>query len=89
MKNNPRSVAQFMLAELEKEGELYQETIVEQIVNQFGNEFTYENEDGNLAIDKRVLKEFRQLTEDSVIWERSERMWRKRTRYDVPGRQQD
>jgi hypothetical protein len=37
----------------------------------FGDQFTYDNDNdnGNLAIARSVLKEFRQLTPDA-IWER-------------------
>jgi hypothetical protein len=33
----------------------------------------YENENGNLAINRQVLKEFRKLTEKTVVWERGVR----------------
>ena len=60
-----------------------------EIARRFGEEFTYHNENGNLAIDRRVLKAFRKLTGDSVVWERGERLWRRREGYDQVGRQQD
>jgi hypothetical protein len=56
-------------------------------MDRFGEEFVYENENGNYGIDKKVLKAFRDLTEKSVVWERGSRMWRKREKYDGPGRQ--
>lgn len=37
--------------------------IVWKIQERFGQEFIHENENGNLAIGKDVLKEFRKLTE--------------------------
>lgn len=55
---------------------------------QFGEEFVYINENGNLAIDRRVLKQFRALTGDDVVWDRTEFMWRKRETHDEPGREQ-
>ncbi|EPL7296504.1 DUF6953 family protein [Klebsiella pneumoniae] len=47
------------------------------------------NANGNLSIDKKVLAKFRKLTNDTVIWDRGEKAWRKRQGYDAPGRQQD
>ena len=83
-----REIAQWMVDQLEIRSELYQEDAVHEIAHMFGEEFTYENENGNAAIDKTVLKEFKKLTGDSVIWEHGQRMWRKRHDYDEPGRMQ-
>lgn len=74
-------VAQFMAGELAARGSLYQEDVVYQIERRFGSEFTYTNENGNQAISRRVLTEFRKLTPDAV-WERGSRMWRQREPYD-------
>lgn len=78
-----------MIEELERVSFLHQETVVFDIASKFGEEFTYINENGNQAIRRDVLAAFRRLSGDSVIWERGERMWRKRQGYDLPGRQQD
>jgi len=40
-------VAQWMLAELEKSGCLYQEDAVDKIKSKFDGEFVYENDNGN------------------------------------------
>ncbi|EFV3691341.1 hypothetical protein E3025_003814 [Salmonella enterica] len=82
-------VAQWMKSELDNKNWLYQETVVYQIKKQFGDDFVYLNDNGNLSIDKKVLAKFRKLTSDTVIWERGEKAWRKRQSYDAPGRQQD
>jgi hypothetical protein len=74
-----------MAAELDRETYLYQEAVVWVIEQKFGRDFVYENEAGNLAISKKVLAEFRKLT-PNVVWERGERLWRKRERYDPAGR---
>ena len=84
----PATVARWMLDELKREKILYQEVVVDEIATKFGEEFTYDNENGNLAIDKRVLKEFRKLTEGTVVWERSERLWRFRESADEPNKRQ-
>jgi len=66
---------------------LDQQDAVSMIRTEFGEEFLYENANGNLAIDKRVLAEFRRLTKDTVVWEKSG-YWRKRTPRDPVGRRQ-
>ena len=85
----PESVAAWMLSRIEQAGDLYQDDAVSQISDQFGDQFTHENENGNLGIAKPVLAAFRKLTGDEVVWERGERRWRKREASDDPGRQQE
>lgn len=82
-------VACWMVEQLREQRYLYQETVVYEIAEKFGSEFVYDNANGNLAIGKRVLAEFRKLTEHDVVWERGDRMWRYREAYDAPGRQSD
>ncbi len=84
-----QEVAQYMLDRLNETKYLYQEQVVWEIKKKFGDDFVYTNANGNFAIAKPVLKVFRQLTGENVIWERGERMWRKRVGYDKSGRQQD
>jgi predicted phage-related endonuclease len=78
-----------MLAELGRDGTLYQEVAASEIEKRFGQDFTPTNENGNLSIRRDVLAAFRKLTDETVVWERDERMWRKREGFDSPGRQQD
>lgn len=80
-------VAAWMADQLRKQRYIYQEDIVWKIKAKFGGQFVYENENGNYAIDRGVLKEFRKLTPDAV-WERGSRMWRQRESYDEPGKRQ-
>lgn len=75
-------VAQWMLDKIIKKRELYQEEIVYQIEEKFGSKFVYDNEAGNLAISREVLKEFRKLTEKTVVWSRIELCWRIRSADD-------
>ena len=82
------AVAQWMLAQVESDGDLYQDDAASRIEEEFGQEFIYENENGNPAISKLVLQVFQKISEETVVWERGERMWRKRESYDDPGRQQ-
>jgi DNA-binding IclR family transcriptional regulator len=82
----PEDIARWMLDELEKAGYLYQWEAVYQIQSRFGVDFTYLNESGNFAIDRRVLRAFHNLTEDTVVWRRTEGCWVKRGPHDPPGR---
>jgi len=79
-------VAEWMLAEFKKRNELYQEDAVYEIEKRFGNDFVYENESGNTVIDKKVLKEFRKLTEGMLMWEPGDRYWRLREKGDPVGK---
>lgn len=76
-----------MLGELEAKGYLDQEHAVREMEIRFGEEFVYLNDNGNPAIDRRVLAAFRTLTEGEVVWDRSSFVWRKREAWDPPGRQ--
>lgn len=82
-----KEVAEWMAEQFKGDYYLYQETVVYEIADKFGKQF-YDNENGNLAIRKDVLSAFRELTKDTVIWEREERRWRMREPGDDPGRQQ-
>lgn len=79
-------IAEWMLKRLEKNGHLYQNEIVEDILHKFGKEYTHENDNGNLAIHKDVLSAFRNITEKEVVWERGEKMWRFRQSSDTPNK---
>jgi hypothetical protein len=85
----PEVIARWMLEQLDQGRQLYQADAVRGIAERFGQEFTYENENGNPAIDRRILKAFRQLTGDTVVWDRWDFSWRKRTAADGPRRKQE
>jgi hypothetical protein len=68
---------------------LYQETIVRKIMNECVREHVYKNANGNWAISKEVLKEFRLLSEDDFVWECGDRAWRRKRPTDKPGRAVD
>lgn len=53
----PREIAEWMLAEFEKTGRLFQDDAVKGIIARFGVEHTYTNANGNPAINKDILKE--------------------------------
>ena len=87
-KTTAEDVAAWMLKELRRENILHQEEAVDEIEERFGEEFTYENANGNPTICKPVLDAFRKLTGDEVVWSRSDRYWRPREKGDLPDRQQ-
>ena len=62
-----RDVAKWMLTELHEHDFLDQESTVYKIRKQFGSDFLYVNANGNHAIDKAVLKAFRDMTGDVVV----------------------
>lgn len=84
----PREVAEFMLASQGDKKWLDQEVIVTKIRKECGEEHTYKNANGNWAISKQVLAEFRKLTAHTHVWERGDRAWRLRTDRDVAGKRQ-
>jgi hypothetical protein len=81
-------VARWMLDELDRTGSLLQADAAAGIEREFGPSFIYENENGNPAIDPHVLREFRELAEDDVVWDRWAYKWRRREPGDAPGRKQ-
>ena len=89
MNHTAATVAAWMMAQIHEHGELHQDEAASDIVERFGVEFVPENQAGNLSIRRDVLAVFRQLSRDSVVWMRGERLWRKREFGDAGGRQQD
>lgn len=77
-----------MDAEVRRTGNLEQDYAADKIVELFGEEFTYENDNGNTVIGRIVLKAFNSLNPNDVVWSRRERAWRLRGEFDEPGRQQ-
>jgi hypothetical protein len=77
-------VAAFMLQRLNEDATLYQDVVVSEIQDEFGEAFVYTNDNGNLAIDRKVLAEFRKLTDGKVVWNRGERFWRVKESFDNP-----
>jgi len=71
-----KQVANYMLNELTTNGVLYQNEIVYIIADKFGEEFVYNNERGNLAIEKKVLDIFKKIRPKEIVWDQRERCWR-------------
>nr|WP_298167086.1 hypothetical protein [uncultured Pseudomonas sp.] len=82
----PDSIAHWMLAQLEREMCIYQDDVVDYLVNAGRDDLLTENSDGNLVIGKAVLAAFRKLTETTVVWVKPDRYWRFRVPEDEPGR---
>lgn len=87
--NDVSSVAKWMANQIEEHGELSQEDAKWEIERQFGDDFLHQNNSGNWVINPQVLKAFRRLTEQTVVWEKRERLWRRRAAEDAPGRIQE
>lgn len=72
-------VGKWLYDEIMQGGWVYQGNVVYEILDKFGYDFVYSNENGNLAISKTVLKEFnklkKQLSTGEIVWDRSERAW--------------
>lgn len=91
----PKEVAEWMIAQLEADERLLQADAVATIERVFGPEFVYISDIGEKSIDRRVLYQFRKLTEYEVVWVTqhgggfwSEAHWRMRGPGDSPGRTQ-
>jgi hypothetical protein len=89
-KYTPGDVAQWMRDLLLKQGgELYQSDALIGIRQTFGEAFVYLSRYGYHSINRKVLRAFRKLTHGAVVWERSEKLWRRRQPTDAKGRMQD
>lgn len=79
--------AEWLLAEVEKDGVVHQDHAVSELESRFGSDVGYINDAGNPAIAKQVLAAFKAISPD-IVWSRGERCWRKREKGDEPGRNQ-
>lgn len=74
-----------MIAQLQNDGCLYQDDVVDYIVRSGNERLLRENADGNLVLDKALLMIFKDLTSD-VVWVQSDFYWRYRVLEDEEGR---
>ena len=79
-------VADWMVTRLKKDGCIYQDDVVDFLVKSKDEALLIENNDGNQVLSKPVLNEFLKLTQDDVVWVRSDFYWRYRVPEDEPGR---
>ena len=79
-------VVQWMLANLDKDGCLYQEDVVDYLVKNDLMDLLKENPDGNLVLKLSVNSAFKKQTEENVVWVKPDRYWRYRIAEDELGR---
>ena len=75
-----------MVDKLEMDGCLYQDDIVDYLVRNDNEDLLRENSNGNLVLDRSLLKRFKDLTSDNVVWVQSDFYWRYRVLEDDTGR---
>lgn len=83
----PDMVAGWMLGQVEREGCIYQDDVVDYLVKAKREDFMTENADGNQVVGKAVLAAFLELTATTVVWVKPDRYWRWRVAKDEPGRE--
>jgi len=81
-------VAQWMLSAVQERDELTQNQAFYEINKLFGSGFTTITNSGSPSIKGGVLTAFKKISEDTIVWERGDKKWRKRQFYDAPGRDQ-
>jgi hypothetical protein len=81
-------VAEWMLITIQELGELSQNDAFYEINKRFGSGFTTISNSGSPSLGRGVLTAFRKISDDTVIWERGDKKWRKREFFDAPGRRQ-
>lgn len=83
----PETVASWMLAQVERDGCIYQDDVVDYLVKAKCEELLSENSDGNQVVGRTVLSAFLRLTKTTVVWVKPERYWRWRVPEDEEGRE--
>lgn len=83
----PDTVATWMLAQVERDGCIYQDDVVDYLVKAKQEDLLTENADGNQVVGRAVLAAFLKLTAATVVWVKPERYWRWRVAEDEEGRE--
>ncbi|WP_040726954.1 hypothetical protein [Thiomicrorhabdus sp. Kp2] len=83
---NEIQIATWMQQQLNKDGCLYQDDVVDYIVKQRQESLLRENAEGNLALGLKVLNAFKSLNEHDVVWVIPDKYWRFRVPEDDVGR---
>jgi hypothetical protein len=75
---DPKEIAQSIIDEIRENGarRTYQNRTVRRIREEYGDEWTYQNHNGNLAIARSVLTALGPLKDEFVVWDRSDQSWR-------------
>jgi hypothetical protein len=71
-------VASWMFAEFNRNQALFHDVAVTGIREKFGPEFTHLGNEGHHQIDQDVLREFRALAKDTIVWVPMRNYWQKR-----------
>jgi hypothetical protein len=79
-------VSIWMRSQLDNDGCLYQDDVVDHLVRGAENSLLSENNDGNLVLERKLLAEFRKLTQYDVVWVKPDKYWRFRVLEDEPCR---
>lgn len=82
-----KEIASWMLTQVEGQGCIYQDDVVDYLVKADAEELLRENNDGNLVVGRAVLEAFKAITETTVVWVKPDRYWRWRVAEDEPGRE--
>lgn len=83
----PDTVAAWMHTQVQREGCIYQDDVVDYLVKAKQEDLLTENSDGNQVVGRAVLAAFLKLTVTTVVWVKPERYWRWRVTEDEPGRE--
>lgn len=83
----PDTVAAWMLAQIERDGCVYQDDVVDYLFKAKREDLLTENADGNQVVGRGVLAAFLKLTVTTVVWVKPERYWRWRVAEDEDGRE--
>ena len=74
-KKNFHKVAIWLIKEIKQRGQLSREEAIEEIESAFDNEFIFKTESGKKSIHKDVLKNFRDLKDESISWNVGQKAW--------------
>ena len=81
------SIAKWMLAEIEANGCIYQDDVVDYLVKTNNEILLRENSDGNQVLSRKILEAFKKLTPENVVWVKPDKYWRFRVAEDELGRE--
>jgi hypothetical protein len=81
-----QETAQWMLSKLVQDSCIYQDDVIDYLVQNGAEILLRENSEGNLVLGLGVLKAFKSISEKSVVWVKSGFYWRWRVAEDEPGR---
>lgn len=80
------AAAKWMQAQIDRDGCLYQDDVVDRLVRIGQEDLLRENADGNLVVGAALLNAFRKLNAETVVWVKPDFYWRTRVAEDEPSR---